>query len=85
MVVAWVVTIPSAALIGYIMLNLTKLPTVLAWLVIGPILIAFAIWAIWAMRHTIHAADVEAEVPAESELSTHLDPHPKLVGHGPVE
>jgi PiT family inorganic phosphate transporter len=85
MVLAWIVTIPSAALIGFVMLNLTKLPTVLAWIVIGAILIAFASWAIWAMRHTIHASDVEAEVPTDLELEQPLEMHPKLIGHGPVE
>jgi len=85
MVLAWIVTIPSAALIGFVMLNLTKLPTVLAWIVIGAIMIAFASWAIWAMRHTIHASDVEAEVPTDLELEQPLEMHPKLVGHGPVE
>jgi PiT family inorganic phosphate transporter len=85
MVLAWIVTIPAAALIGFIMLHLTELPTVLAWLIIGAIMIAFSIWAISAMRHTIHADDVDAEVPTAAELDVPLEPHPKLVGHGPVE
>ncbi|MFA7323577.1 MAG: inorganic phosphate transporter [Candidatus Nanopelagicales bacterium] len=89
MIVAWALTIPAAASVAFIMLNLTKLPTMLAWLFIGPLLIAFGSWAIWAMMHTIHAADVEAEVPSEEVLATpleaDLEAHPKLVGHGPVD
>ncbi|MDD2857464.1 MAG: inorganic phosphate transporter [Candidatus Nanopelagicales bacterium] len=85
MVLAWIATIPSAAAIAFIMLHLTELPTVLAWLVIGLILITFGSWAVWAMLHTIHASDVEAEVPSEDVLDTPLEAHPKLVGHGPVD
>ena len=85
MVLAWIATIPAAAAIAFLMLHLTELPTVLAWIVIGAILLAFGSWAIWAMLHTIHASDVEAEVPTEEVLETPLEAHPKLVGHGPLE
>ena len=85
MVLAWIVTIPAAGLVGFAMFELTKLPTVLAWIAIGAIVIAFVAWAINAMRHTIHAADVEAEIPTDVELATHVDGHPHLAGHAPVE
>ena len=68
MVLAWVLTIPSAASVAWLMFHLTRLPTVLAWITVGATLIAFAAWAGWAMMHTIHSDDVEAEVPSEEEL-----------------
>lgn len=86
MVLAWIVTIPAAATVAFIMLKLTLLPTIAAWLTVAPIVIAFAGWAIWAMLHTIHASDVEAEIPAEEELDEEsTDVHPHLSGHGPVD
>ena len=35
-----------------------------------------AAWAAWAMTHTIHAKDVEAEVPSEEELDLRDDTKP---------
>ena len=85
MVVAWMLTIPAAGGIAFLMVKLTQLPTVLAWVTIAPITIGFAIWAGWAMRHTIHAADVEKEILPEDVLDEHVDPHVQLTGHAPVE
>lgn len=85
MVLAWVVTIPSAGMIAYAMFKLTQLPTVLASVAVSVVVGVFAIWVIWAMLHTIHAEDVEAEIPSEEALDEALHPvHPHLVGHGPV-
>ena len=69
MVLAWVLTIPSAAAVAWVMFHLTQLPTVLAWCGVGAVLLGFAAWAGWAMTHTIHAKDVEAEIPSEAELN----------------
>ncbi len=85
MVLAWVVTIPAACAISFIMFRLTQLPTALAWITVGTIVAAFTGWAIWAMLHTIHADDVEAEIPSENQLEKPLPAHPHLSGHGPVE
>ena len=60
MVIAWVITIPSTAIIGFLMFKLTQLPTVAAWIAVGIVVGLFAIWAIWQMMHTIHAKDVAA-------------------------
>ena len=49
--------------IAYGMFWLTQLPTVLAWIVVGVSVIAFGSWVVWAMRSTIHASDIEAELP----------------------
>jgi PiT family inorganic phosphate transporter len=86
MVLAWVVTIPLAGSLAFGMYYLTRLPTVLAWIAVGGVTIAFAAWALWAMFHTIHASDVEREILPEDQLDDGPDPmHPHLKGHGPVE
>ena len=85
MVTAWVLTIPLAAGIAYLMFWLTQLPTLLAWVAVGVVVIATTAWIVWAMRHTIHASDVEAEIPSERELDEFdQDPTPHLKGQGPV-
>ncbi len=84
MLVAWVITIPAAGLVAAAILYLTKLPTVFAWITVGAVVLTFAAWAIWAMRHTIHASDVEAELRSNAELATHVPVHVKLEGEGPV-
>ena len=85
MVLAWIITIPAAATVGFVMFELTRLPTVLAWIAVGAVVIGFLAWAIHAMRHTIHAADVEAELLPDNLLEEHVDGHPHLVGEAPVE
>ena len=85
MMISWAVTIPASALVAGGILELTKLPTVLAWVTIGCVIGAFGAWAIWAMAHTIHAADVEAEIPSPAELDQPVEPHLQLSGHGPVD
>lgn len=79
MLLTWVITIPAATLIGFVMFHLTQLPLVLAWLTVGACVVSFAIWAIWAMLHTIHAEDIEAELPSEQVLSEPLSMTPHLV------
>ncbi len=85
MVVAWVLTIPAAATVSFLMFKLTQLPTIAAWISVSIVLVLFGIWAVWAMLHTIHAADVAAEIPAEKELAQPIPGRPHLEGHGPVE
>ena len=85
MVVAWVLTIPAAATVAFMMLKLTQLPTFFAFLTVGLVIGLFAAWAIWTMIHTIHAKDVEAEIPPEDALAKSTDPHPHLLPHGMPE
>jgi PiT family inorganic phosphate transporter len=85
MVMAWVLTIPAAATVSFLMFKLTQLPTIAAWVSVSIVLVLFGIWAVWAMLHTIHAADVAAEIPAEKELAQPIPGRPHLEGHGPVE
>lgn len=85
MVLAWVITIPAAATVAFAAYWLTQLPTVLAWIAVGAVVIVFGAWALWAMKNSIHADDVAAEIPAEEELDElDLDPVPHLAGAAPV-
>ncbi len=85
MVLAWVLTVPAAAGIAFGMYWLTQLPTVLSWIGVGIVVVGFGAWVVWAMRHTVNAEDVAAEIPSEEELDV-LEPiGPHLKGHGPVE
>lgn len=85
MVTAWIITIPAAGIIAFVMFHLTQLPTIAAWLSVGAILTVFAAWAVWSMLHTVHASDIEAEIPTEEELAKPLPGHPHMEGHGPVD
>jgi len=92
MLTAWIITIPAASLIGFTMFHLTQLPIVAAWISVGVIVGLFAAWAIWSMVHTIHASDVEAEIPTDRELAEPVPGHPHVEGtaqwteaHHPVE
>ena len=84
MVIAWIITIPAAGAVSAGLFYLTRLPTVLAWIAIGIVVLAFGTWAIWAMKNTIHASDVEAEIPTPEELAAGVPVHLKLEGEGPV-
>ena len=85
MIVAWVITMPASGAVAFAMFHLTQLPSVLAWITVSVALVAFAGWAIWAMLHTIHAGDVEAEIPGEDLLAQRLPGRPRLEGQGPVD
>ena len=85
MAIAWVVTIPGAALLSFVMFHLTQLPTAAAWVSVGAVVTVFSGWIIWAMRRTVHAEDIAAELPSETVLAEPLPAHPHVVGHGPVE
>jgi PiT family inorganic phosphate transporter len=84
MVVAWIITIPAAATVAFLVYHLTQLPTVLAWVTVSAVVLAFGAWAVWQMMHTIHASDVEAEIPDEAVLAEPIPGHPHLEGSGPV-
>lgn len=85
MMLAWIFTIPFAAVIAFLMFWLTQLPAIMAWVAVGAVVIAFTLWVIWAMRHTVHADDIEAEIPGEEELAEFdQDPTPHLKGTPPV-
>ena len=65
MVAAWVITIPSTVIIGWLMYQLTQLPGVAAWIAVGSVLFVLGGWIAWAMARALHASDVAAEIPTE--------------------
>ncbi len=85
MFTAWVITIPAAGIMGFAMYHLTQLPTIAAWISVGAVTLLFGIWAVWAMLHTVHASDIEKEIPGDAELAEPLPGHPHMEGHGPVD
>lgn len=85
MVLAWIVTIPSTLVIAFVIFKTTQLPTVLAWFSVGSLLFVLGGFILYAMTHTINAADVEAELQSQKELEEHVPIHPKLAGETPVE
>ncbi len=85
MFTAWVITIPAAGIMGFTMYHLTQLPTIAAWISVGAVTLLFSLWAGWAMMHTIHASDVEREIPGDAELAEPVPGHPHMEGHGPVD
>ena len=85
MVLAWIITIPAAGIAAFVMYHLTQLPTVAAWISVGLVVGLFAVWAVWAMLHTIHAKDVEAEILPEQALEEPVPAHPHISGVGPVD
>jgi inorganic phosphate transporter, PiT family len=85
MVAAWVVTIPSTVIIGWLMYQLTKLPGAAAWIAVGSVLFVLGGWIAWAMARALHASDVAAEIPTEEDLREPVSAIPHLEGHAPVE
>ncbi len=84
MVVAWLLTIPATLTISFVVFRVTQLPTFAAVLAVGLMVILFGVWAGWAMMHTVHAHDIEVEIPAEDMLAEPLPGHPHVEGRGPV-
>ena len=85
MVVAWVLTIPAAGTVSFIVYKLTQLPTFGAVIAVGAVVLAFGAWAIHAMLNAKTASDVAAEIPKEAELADGVSGHPHIGGHGPVD
>jgi PiT family inorganic phosphate transporter len=84
MVMAWVVTVPSTVVVGYLALKATQLPGALAWIVTGAMVLVAGGLIAYAMAHSIGAEDVEAEIPTEEQLEQPLELAPHLQGHGPA-
>eukprot|EP00697_Spironema_sp_BW2_P003768 gnl/Spiro4/1500_TR810_c0_g1_i1.p1 gnl/Spiro4/1500_TR810_c0_g1~~gnl/Spiro4/1500_TR810_c0_g1_i1.p1 ORF type:complete len:590 (-),score=158.77 gnl/Spiro4/1500_TR810_c0_g1_i1:76-1845(-) len=69
MVIAWVLTLPVNALIGYLMLQVTILPDGLAILCTALVTIILLAWAVRLMVHSNHGAEeVNSELPTDEEL-----------------
>jgi inorganic phosphate transporter, PiT family len=85
MVVAWVITIPSAGIIGWLMFEMTQLPGASAFIVTGAALFVLFGLIAWAMSKAVRASDVVAEIPAEAELREPVSAVPHIEGHGSLE
>ncbi len=70
MFVAWLLTLPSAALVGYVVFQFTVLPTTAAVGLTGLAIVALLTWAGRLMLHAETAADLAAELPSDEELRT---------------
>lgn len=85
MVVAWVVTIPSAGVFAFLVYRLTQLPTAGAWVAVGSLLFVMGGAIAYAMVNATRAEDVEAEIPDDEALSEHVPARPLIEGSGPVD
>ncbi len=79
MLVAWVITLPAAAIVGFFSVTLMKLPDPWGWIVSLTWIGALLVWAARLMLHAENADDIEAMLPTDEELHEfHTVPHPDL-------
>lgn len=79
MVVAWVLTLPAAALVGFVMFKLTQLPGAWGWIASGLAVLALAVWAGRLMLQAESADDLADMLPTDQELHEfHPEHHPDL-------
>src|SRR3954470_22271520 len=85
MVVAWVVTIPSTVVIGWVMFELTELPGPSAFVAVAAVLFVLFGWIAWAMSKALRASDVAAEIPSVAELREPVGAVPQIEGHAALD
>jgi membrane protein implicated in regulation of membrane protease activity len=79
MLLAWIFTVPAAAIVGYAVMSMTKLPDPWGWVVSLTAIAVLLIWAGRLMLHAENADDIEEMLPSEAELHQyHTVPHPDL-------
>ena len=69
MVVAWILTAPATAAIGFAVFELTTLPRVAADLAIVAVIGAVIAYAVYLSRTAVTEKDVEEELPSEESLA----------------
>lgn len=80
MVVAWVVTMPAAAIVAAAVYGLTQLPSLAASTIVLAVLIAGLLVLLWkSLRAAPKAGDVEADLDKEAE-----EEFPMLAGAGSI-
>jgi len=84
MVLAWIVTMPAAIMLSFMAFKMTQLPGILSWVFTGTAVLVVGGLIVWAMRRSMTAEDVEAEIPDENVLQIPVPVHPHLEGHGPA-
>ena len=62
MSLAWVVTIPATAAVGYALYEATRLPPAAAWAVLVPVLLAAVVAIVLAMRNSLGAHELAEKV-----------------------
>jgi PiT family inorganic phosphate transporter len=67
MLIAWFVTLPAAALVGFVIFKLTVLPGALAWIATVGAIAALLIWAGRLMLNAMTADDIAAQLPTDEE------------------
>ena len=85
MVLAWVITIPATLTVAFLLYKMTQLPTAAAVVSVGSLLFVIGGFVLYAVTHTINAADVEAELQSKEKLGEHVPVHPRIAGESPVE
>ncbi len=79
MVVAWVLTLPSAAVVGFTMFKLTRLPGVWSWIASAAAVVVLLVWAGRLMMQAESADDLADMLPTSGELHEfHPEHHPDL-------
>ena len=73
MVMAWIITLPSAGIVGYITFKATVLPDKIAFAVTIMLIIALLSYLIRLMFTTTTAEDVERALPQDVELLIELE------------
>jgi len=66
--IAWVLTLPAAATVGFLTYRLTVLPGALAFIAPAIAIVVLLGWAFRLMLHSKTADDIAAELPSEEEL-----------------
>jgi PiT family inorganic phosphate transporter len=69
MAIAWFVTLPAGAVVGFSVYQVMRLPGTLASISTGAVIIALLTYAGYLMRNAIGADDVAAELPSEEDLA----------------
>lgn len=79
MVVAWLFTLPAAAVVGFVAFKLTTIPDPWGWVASVATVTILLVWAGRLMLHATDAEDVAEMLPTSAELHEfHTVPHPDL-------
>lgn len=79
MVTAWISTVPAAAIVGFLMFQLTRPPAPWGWILSGAAIVVLLVWAGRLMIRAENADDVAEMLPSDTELHQyHTAPHPDL-------
>jgi PiT family inorganic phosphate transporter len=73
MAIAWTLTMPAAAIIGFVVFKLTALTDPFSFIATGLAIVALIIYAIYLMRNAVSEKDIEAELPTEASLAVSGD------------